>query len=111
MLNNDLLIQVKNLAEDATKKADEYTGIIGSVQNIIIENFGMNGLYAAYLVLAAVILLIVSKLAKLSFSAVKYLIIPSLALAFLGTFFVPYSFVALLPVTVTVCSLFLLFKG
>lgn len=111
MLNGDLLTQVKSLADDASLKAEEYSGVIGSVQQLIVEHFGQNGLYASYIALAAVILFVVSKLAKLTFSTVKYLVIPSLVLAFAGSFFIPYSFMALLPVTVTVCSLFLLFRG
>ncbi len=111
MSNGSLLAQAKAIADDAARRVDEYSGVIGSVQRLIVEHFGQNGLYAAYIVLAAIVLLIVAKLAKITFSTLKYVVIPSVALAFLGTFFVPYSFPALLPVTVTFCSLFLLFKG
>lgn len=111
MLNGETIAELKNLADQATAKADEYSGLFGSVQQFIVEHFGQNGLYAAYIAAAAVILFIVSRLAKLTFSTLKYLVLPALALAFAGSFFVPYSFVALLPVTVAVCSLFLLFKG
>lgn len=111
MSNGDLIAQAKQVAESAASKADEYSGVLGSVQNLIVEYFGQNGLYAAYIVAAAFILFVISKLAKLTFSTIKYLVVPAVALAFVGSFFVPYSFPALLPVTVTVCSLFLLFKG
>ena len=111
MLNGETISQLKNLADEATVKADEYSGLIGSIQQFILEHFGQSGLYASYIALAAIILFIVSKLAKLTFSTLKYLVLPSLVLAFAGSFFVPYSFLALLPVTVSVCSLFLLFKG
>jgi hypothetical protein len=111
MLSGELLTQIKSITDDAAAKADEYSGVIGSIQQLIVDNFGQNGLYAAYIALAAVVLFIVSKLAKLTFSTVKYLVLPALVLAFAGSFFVPYSFMALLPVTVTVCSLFLLFRG
>ena len=110
-MNGKLLTQLQSLADDASVKADEYSGVIGSIQQLIVEHFGQNGLYAAYIALAALILFVVSKLAKLTFSTLKFLILPSLALAFAGSFFVPYSFLALLPVTVAVCSLFLLFRG
>lgn len=95
----------------ASAKADEYSGVLGSAQQFIVEHFGQNGLYAAYIAVAAIVLFVVSRLAKLTFSTIKYLVIPAVALAFAGSFFVPYSFVALLPATVAVCSLFLLFKG
>ena len=111
MLNTDLFVQTKQFVNDASLKAEEYSGLIGSLQGIILENFGQNGLYASYIVVAALVLFVTSKLAKLTFSAMKYLVIPSVVLAFAGSFFVPYSFMILLPVTVSVCSLLLLFKG
>ena len=111
MIKDGLMAQAQALADQAAQKADEYSGLIGPVQHYIVDHFGQNGLYAAYIRLAVLILFIVSKLAKLTFSTVKYLVIPAVALAFVGSFFVPYSFVALLPATVTISSLFLLFKG
>ena len=111
MLSGETIAQVKQLASDATGKLSEFSGMFGSAEQLIVEHFGQNGLYAAYIAVAALILFVVSRLAKLAFSAIKYLAIPSVALAFAGSFFFPYSFIALLPVTVAVCSLFLLFKG
>ena len=111
MLSGELISQVKQIADEATKKADEYSGVLGSVQSVIVEHFGQSGLYAAYIAAAVFILFVASRLAKITFSTVKYLVIPSVALAFIGSYFVPFSFPALLPVTVTLCSLFLLFRG
>jgi len=108
---SSLLNQAQDLADQAAVRAEEYSETAGSVQDYILDNFGQNGLYAAYIVTAVLVLFIVSRLAKLSFSAIKYLVIPAVALAFLATFFLPFSFAAALPVSVTVCSLFLLFKG
>jgi hypothetical protein len=111
MLSGELLAQAKQVAQGAAQKAEEYSGVIGSIQSLIVQYFGQNGLYAAYILLASMILFVASKLARITFSTLKFLIIPSVALAFIGSLFVPYSFPALLPVTVTICSLFLLFKG
>lgn len=111
MSNFELLTQVQQIVESATESADEYSGVLGSIKEMIVSNFGQNGLIAAYIALAALVLFIVSRLAKLTFSTLKYLILPAVALAFVGTLVLPYSFVAMLPVTVTVCSLVLLFKG
>jgi len=111
MKSFDLLNQVNEIVDKASNQAAEYSGVLGSIKGFIVEHFGTNGLYAAYLVLVIFVLIIVSRLAKITFSTLKYLVIPALALAFLATFFLPYSFVAMLPVTVTFCSLFLLFKG
>ena len=107
----ELLSQVQALADQATVKADEYSGVLGAAKAYIVDHFGETGLIATYIALAVLVLFIVSRLAKLTFSAVKYLVIPSLALAFLASLFLPYSFAAALPVSVTVCSLFLLFRG
>ena len=90
---------------------DQYSGVFGSVKAVIIEHFGPNGLIAAYIVAAALILVLVSRLAKIGFATARYLVLPAVALAFLGSFVLPYSFFMLLPVTVTACSLVLLFKG
>ena len=99
------------LSAQAQGAADEYSGIFGSAKGFVVEHFGQNGLIVAYIVLTVLILVLVSRLTKVTFSAFKYLVIPALALAFIGSMMTGYSFVGLLPVTVTACSLLLLFKG
>ena len=111
MPSTDIINQVREAADKAALKAEEYSGAVSSAKGFIVEHFGQNGLIAAYVLSAVVLLLLVSKLAKLTWSAVKFLAIPAVALAFLATFFLNCSFVTALPVTVTVCSLVLLFKG
>ena len=106
-----LLSQAQELSGKVSEKFDEYSGAFGSVKGLIIEHFGQNGLIAAYIVAAVLILMLVSRLVKITFATFKYLIIPAIALAALGTFVLPYSFFMMLPVTVTACSLILLFKG
>lgn len=103
--------QAKQLANKATEQADEYVGFLRPAQDWILGNFGETGLIAAYLVLAAIALLIVAKISKVAFSTLKYVAIPALILAFIGSVMLDYSFFGLLPVTVTGCSLVLLFKG
>lgn len=107
----ELLSQARELADQAAVKADEYAGVLGQAREFIVAHFGLTGLYATYITLAVLILFVVSRLAKLTFSALKYLVVPSVALAFLASLFLPFSFAMALPVSVTVCSLFLLFKG
>lgn len=102
---------VQELAEKASDLLDEYLSVIGSVKSLIVEHFGHNGLIAAYIVLGVLTIVVVSRLVKITFATVKLLVIPSIVLAFVGSFFLPYSFFMLLPVTVTACSLLLLFKG
>jgi hypothetical protein len=111
MPNSDLYSDVKAMAENASVKAQELSGGLGSVRDFITDTFGQNGLIACYVLLGVISVLLVSKLAKLTFSALKFLVIPSVALAVLATFVLTVPFVAALPVTVTGCSLVLLFKG
>ena len=111
MLKEFLSAQLRELSEEAAARSEEYSGILGSIKGTILEYFGPNGLIASYIVLAVLILFIVSRLAKIGLSALKYLVVPAVALAAIGSFVLPYSFAMLLPVTVATCSLFLLFKG
>ncbi|MFH1688222.1 MAG: hypothetical protein ABIE70_11970 [bacterium] len=106
-----MLSRLGEVTAQAQSAADDYGGLIGSLKATIVEHFGQNGLYASYVVLAVLVLVVVSRLTKITFSTIKYLIIPSLALAFVVSMMTAYSFLGLLPVTVTVCSLILLFKG
>ena len=110
-IDTDLLAVVQDTFDKASAKADEYSGVLGSIKGTIVHHFGQNGLIAAYVVLAVVVLVIITRLTKITFSTIKYLVIPAVALAFVGAYFLPYSFAALLPVTVTISSLVLLFKG
>ncbi len=111
MKNTELVAQVQQAADKATEKANGLFGFIEPAREFIIANFGQNGLYATYIVLAVAVLAVASRLVKFSFATLKYLVIPAIALAFLGSLFVPMTFFALLPVTATACSLVLLVKG
>ena len=111
MPDMELLTQAKELAETAATKADEYSGVLGSIRELILEHFGHNGLLAAYVAGGVLLLVLVSRLFKISFAALKYLVIPSLVLAGLASYFTGFSFAVSLPVTVAACSLVLLFKG
>lgn len=110
-IDHNLVTKVQSAIADASDKAAEYSGVLGEARHWIVDHFGQNGLIAVYIAAAALILFVVAKLSKLTFSALKYMVVPAIALAFVGSFFFDYSFVALLPVTVAVSSVFLLFKG
>jgi hypothetical protein len=111
MLDGKLVSQIQDISRQAGATAEQYSGVFGSAKGFILENFGQSGLIAAYIAVAALAVFLISRLAKITFSTLKYMIIPAAALAFVGSFFLPYSFFALLPVTVTASSLILLFKG
>ena len=80
----DLLTQAKSFVDTASVKAGEYGDLLASVQGFILEHFGQNGLYATYIVVAALGLFLLSLVARLTFSTLKYLVIPSVVLAFAG---------------------------
>lgn len=111
MFSGDFINESKQLINGLLSQAENFKAVIESLQNLILQQFGQNGLYATYILIAAMILFLTAKLLKLIYATAKYLVIPSLALAFVGTMFSPYSFTSLLPVTVSVCSVVLLFKG
>ncbi len=111
MKNTELTNQTQNLADQASNAVDNYSGILGSFKGLIIQNFGENGLIAAYVILSALIMFVGLRLAKTTFSMVKYLLFPAVALAVIGSFVLPYSFLALLPITTTFGAVFLLIKG
>ena len=111
MPSTEIISQVKDAADQVAVKAEEYSGVVGSAKGYIVEHFGQNGLIATYVLFAVVALLLISKLARVGWSTVKFMAIPAVALAFLATFFLNCSFVVALPIAVTVCSLLLLFKG
>ncbi len=108
---SELLTQIQDVAERASVSVSEYGTVMSQIQQYILDNFGPKGLYAAYISIAAIGILIFWKMVKLSFAALKYMVLPAVAIAFVGSFFLPYTFSTLLPVTVTGCSLVLLFKA
>lgn len=103
--------KLDQLARQAGDKANELTGMLEPIKAQIVEHFGQNGLYATYIVLAALLLFMIMAITRVAFSALKYLVIPAVALAFVGSLLTSYNFVSLLPVTVAASSVFLLVKG
>ncbi len=109
--NLDLMNQVKQLADEASLKAEEFSGPMGSIHEYIVDMFGPNGLIAAYVALGILVLVLASKLIGLTLSAIKYMVVPALVLAFLVSMLSPYSFFAALPVTAAGCALLMLMKA
>ena len=106
-----MINRIQDAAEQAAHKAEDISGFLAPVRQYIVEHFGASGLLAAYLVAGVLVLALVSKLVGFGFSALKFLVIPAVALAFIASLVLPFSFITALPVTATICSLFLLFKG
>jgi hypothetical protein len=107
----EFMAQIKAFIESVLARVSEHSTAIAAAQQYIVDHFGQTGLIAAYITLGILVIFVISRLVKLTFAAVKYLVVPAVVLAFLASLCTPFSFATALPVTVTVCSLVLLFKG
>ncbi len=99
------------LLAKVTDGAGNLSATISLAKTYIREHFGANGLLAAYGATAVFALLLLYQLMRITWMAIKYVAIPSIALAYLASFVMPYPFASVLPVTVALCSLVMLFKG
>jgi hypothetical protein len=99
------------LIQQASAQMGESGDILTNIKLYIEGQFGTPGLIAAGLLLAGIVGLILSKTLKLSFDIVRYVAVPSVAITFIATYFLPFSFVYILPVTVAFFSIVLLVKG
>ncbi len=112
-------MKIADIGIDALRSLADVTGfdtsgivsVIQSATEFIVGQFGEPGLYAAYIALAAITIVALGKLLKLSFAIVKFVALPSVALAFVASIFLPQNFMYFLPVTVSLSSVFLLFRS
>jgi hypothetical protein len=101
---NEIMQQVSTHLPDA--------GSAVTTARVFIEDrFGTPGLIAAALLLLSIIGLLISKAVKMSFDVVRFVVVPAVAVTFVATYFLPYSFVYILPVTVAFFSIVLIVKG
>jgi hypothetical protein len=91
--------------------ATDSTGVVAVSSAYVAKHYGENGVVAAWLVVGIVALALAAKVIRLAVSAVMYLIVPAITLAFLGSLVLPMSFSLLLPITTVACSLFFLMKS
>lgn len=96
---------------DIAKAVTEHQQTLDPLRQFIVEHFGQTGLYAAYFLAAAIVLLLIYKLVKFSFELIFFVVLPSALAAFVLTFFLPYNFSYLLPATVAVFTLGLVMKN
>lgn len=94
-----------------TQQVNQHREMLDPLRQFIVDTFGQNGLYAAYLIAAVVVGLILYKLVKLSFDLLFFVALPSLVSAFILSLFLPYSFFYLLPVTAALFTLGLVMKN
>ncbi|HWR82829.1 MAG TPA: hypothetical protein VN285_05975 [Candidatus Deferrimicrobium sp.] len=103
--------QLAGLWDKVARAIEEHAGFLQTARDFILEHFGSAGLVAACVVAVTLFFLVLWQLTKLSFATVKYLILPAVILAGAGSLLLPYSFFNLLPITITACSLLLLFMA
>ena len=80
------------------------------VRQFILDHFGQNGLYAAYALSAILAGLLLYKLVKFSFELIFLVAVPSTLAAFILSYFLPYNFLYLLPITTALLTLGLVIR-
>ncbi len=98
-------------SEIITQQVGQHIDRLDPIRQFIVDTFGQNGLYAAYLIVAVLVGLILYKLVKLSFDLLFFVALPALVSAFILALFLPYSFFYLLPVTAALFTLGLVMKN
>lgn len=109
-----LQVALSTLAEMFQSFGSSGSGLLSSFDSLregIVERFGENGLYAAYISCGAIALFALMKILKMTFAILRLVVLPSVVLAFVGSFFLPMSFFYLLPVTVSLSSVWLVVRG
>lgn len=96
---------------EIARTVSEHQQMLDPVRQFIFDHCGQTGLYAAYLLAGAVVLLLLYRLVKFSFELIFFVVLPSLLAAFVLTFFLPYSFYYLLPATVALFTLGLVLRS
>ena len=94
---------------DIARTVSDGREMLDPIRQFIFDRFGQNGLYAAY-GLAGAVLLLVYQLIKFSFELIFFVILPAVIAAFILTFFLPYNFFYLLPATAALFTLGLVLK-
>ncbi|MEW5924908.1 MAG: hypothetical protein AB1746_13070 [Candidatus Zixiibacteriota bacterium] len=102
---------MNEIMQNVMTQFNDPSGLLTTARTFIQDRFGTPGLVAAAILLVSIVGLIISKAIKMSFDILRYVIIPSVAATFIGTYFLPFSFVYILPVTVAFFSIILIVKG
>jgi hypothetical protein len=102
---------MNEILQQASFHLNDPNGAIAAAKLFVQERFGTPGLIAAGILLVSIAGLLLSKAIKMSFDVVRYVAVPSVAVTFIATYFLPYSFVYILPVTVAFFSIVLIVKG
>nr|MBN2276907.1 hypothetical protein [candidate division Zixibacteria bacterium] len=104
-------MSIPELMQTTLTQITQPGGLFDSAKNYVEHEFGTAGLIAAAILLVSIAGLLLSKAVKVSFDIVRYVAVPSVAITFVATYFLPFSFVYILPVTVAFFSIFLIVRG
>jgi len=77
----------------------------------LLAECGLAVTLAIYLTAAALTLMLIWRIVKLSFDIVRCVALPATAVALLGAWLLPFPFLHILPVATAVFAVLLLFRG
>ncbi len=95
---------------DINRAVAENQSLLQPIKQFILDHFGQNGLYAAYLLVAALIVLLVWQLIRFSFQVILFIVLPSAISSFGLSLVLPYDFFYLLPATTALFTLGLILR-
>ncbi|MBK7090760.1 MAG: hypothetical protein IPH59_03415 [bacterium] len=87
------------------------SGLLGNGLQYVRSHFGTPGVIAAAVLSLSILGLVAAKILKIVFDILRYVVLPSVVVTFIATFFLPYSFVNILPAAVAVFSVVLIVRG
>ena len=87
------------------------SGLLGNGLQYVRSHFGTPGVIAAAVLSLSILGLVAAKISKIVFYILRYVVLPSVVVTFIATFFLPYSFVNILPAAVAVFSVVLIVRG
>jgi len=102
---------MNEIVQQVMTQFNDPTGLFTTAKTFIEDRFGTPGLIAAAILMVSILGLIFSKAVKMSFDIIRFVVVPSVAITFIGTYFLPFSFMYILPVTVAFFSIILIVKG
>ena len=77
----------------------------------LVAQVGQTAAFAIYLALAALVLLALFRSFKFSFDVLRFVVVPTIAIGFVGSLVLPYSFVTIAPFAAIGCSTLLFIRG
>ncbi len=101
----------KALSAGLTSLSGGLTERLIGLHGELVAGLGMTATLALYLTFGILGMLVLWRMVKLSFDILRCVVIPAVALAFVGAWLLPFSFYHVLPVTAAVFSGILLLRG